>query len=89
MCYHTGHNKVGSNGLDQHQAVPRVQSYNGNVPYNMTITEVYNDVTKHSSQCTSITQTTLTIETMESPQSSTKHTHLQQCTPRESSHVLA
>jgi hypothetical protein len=89
VCYHTGHNKEGSNGLDQHQAVPRLQSYNGNVAHNMTITEVYNEVTKHSSQCTSITQMLLTIGSMESPQSSTKHTHLQQRMPRISRQVLA
>jgi len=68
VCYLTGHNREGSNGLDQQQVVPRVQSYNGNAVYNMTITEVYNKVTKHSSQCTSLTQTSLTIESMESPQ---------------------
>jgi len=68
VCYHTGHNREGSNGLDQKQVVPRVQSYNGNAVYNMTITEVYNKVTKYSSQCTSIIQTPQTIESMESPQ---------------------
>ena len=89
MCYHTGHKKEESNGIDQHQAVPRVQSHNGNVEYNMNITEVYNEVTKHSSQCTSITQTLLTVESKESSQSSIKHTHLQQHMPRKSSHLLA
>lgn len=68
MCYHTDHNKAGSKGLDRQQAVPRVQSYNGNIAYNMMITEVCSEVTKHSSQCTSITQTPLTIESKDSPQ---------------------
>lgn len=64
--YNTGHNKEVSNGLAQHQAIPRVQSYNGNVAYNMVITEAHNKVTKPSSNCIDVPQTQVTISSLRS-----------------------